>query len=78
MEGKAYKLCVDIVVAAPKPERDAGQATAGIGMPRPMEGSLTAPTAPQMTDASPKQMRGTSGPSGRGGQLQSGCFVVDV
>jgi len=32
MEGKAYKLCVD-VVAAPKPERDAGQTTANMECP---------------------------------------------
>ena len=33
MEGKAYKLCVNIVVAAPKPERDAGQTTANMECP---------------------------------------------
>jgi len=36
-----------------RPEQDAGRAAVGIGMPSPMGGSLTAPTAPQTIDVDP-------------------------
>jgi len=59
MEREVHGLRVGIVVATPKPP--------GMRARQPRKlvmewGSLTTPTAPQMTDVSPKQMRGSVNP----------------
>lgn len=69
-------------VVVPKPSGDVGQATAGMGMPGPVGGSMIAQISLQVADVSLNRcgelmnpLKGAPAPSGReGGQL--GAHVI--